>query len=143
MILDFIFEHIHILKQLPHFSLCRVIETFTRIHNEVNAFTHLRNKTRFLIRLKDWVFVTNSDFLIPIFFPPDSVNLWCFKLRFFHLSLKYLRSKALVYKDIEIKKLKFVTQFLWWLTFRVMSYISVLILLLLILSWFWWYYFLF
>ena len=35
---------------------------------------------------RNWVFVTNSDFLIPIFFPHDGVNLWYFKLRFFHLT---------------------------------------------------------
>ena len=34
-------------------------------------------------QLRNWVFVTNADFLIPIFFPPDGVNLWYFKLRFF------------------------------------------------------------
>ena len=55
----------------------------------------------------NWVFVTNSDFLIPIFFHPDGVNLWYFKLRFLSNiihSLKYLRSTALDYKDIEIRK---------------------------------------
>ena len=35
---------------------------------------------------RNWAFVTNSDFLIPIFFPPDGVNLWYFNLRFFHLT---------------------------------------------------------
>ena len=53
MILDFIFEHIPVLKQLPHFCSCHVFETYpgfetiTRIHINVNfpAFTHLRNKT--------------------------------------------------------------------------------------------------
>ena len=66
---------------------------------------------------RNWVFIENSDFLIPIFFPPDGVNLWYFKLfssnRIY--SLKYLRSKALGCKDIGIEKSKFVTktQFLY------------------------------
>ena len=59
MILELVLEHIPILKQLPHFSSCRVFgtypdfETITRIHINVSfhEFTHLRNKTRFLIRL--------------------------------------------------------------------------------------------
>ena len=34
----------------------------------------------------NWVFVTNVDFLIPIFFLPDGVNLWYFKLKFFQLT---------------------------------------------------------
>ena len=35
---------------------------------------------------RNWVFVTNSDFLIHIFFPPyDGVNLWYLKRRFFYL----------------------------------------------------------
>ena len=62
---------------------------------------------------RNWVYVTNSDLLMPIFFPPDGVNLWYFKLIFFHLTefiLKYLRSTALDYKDIEIRKLLFVTK---------------------------------
>ena len=47
MILDFIFEHVHILKQLPDFSSCRVFgtypgfETITGIHSNVNLL-HLR-----------------------------------------------------------------------------------------------------
>ena len=60
MILAFIFEHIPILKQLPHFITCRVfekyprVETITRIHINVNikAFAHLRNKTRFFDKVK-------------------------------------------------------------------------------------------
>ena len=55
MILDFIFEHIPILKQLPDFSSCCVFETYpgfetiTGIHINVNfqVITHLRHKTRF------------------------------------------------------------------------------------------------
>ena len=55
MILVFIFEHIPILKQLPHSSSCRVFETYpwfetiTRIHTNVNdqIFMHFRLKTRF------------------------------------------------------------------------------------------------
>ena len=58
--LDFIFEHIPILKQLPYFSSSRVFgtnpgfETITRIHINVNfqTFTHLRNKTRFFDKTK-------------------------------------------------------------------------------------------
>ena len=58
MIPVFIFEHIPTLKPLPHFSSCRVFETYpdfetiTRIHINVNFqdFTHFRHKTGFLIR---------------------------------------------------------------------------------------------
>ena len=35
---------------------------------------------------RNWVFVTNSNFKIPISFQPDSVNLWYFKLRLFCLT---------------------------------------------------------
>ena len=35
---------------------------------------------------RNCVFVTNSDFLIPIFFPPNGAKLWYFKLRFFYLT---------------------------------------------------------
>ena len=60
MILDFIFEHITILEQLPDFSSCRVFrtypgfETITDIRINVNfqAFTHLRNKTRLFDMVK-------------------------------------------------------------------------------------------
>ena len=50
-ILVLIFEYITILKQLPHFSSCRV---FTRIHINVKfqAFAHLRIKTRFFDKVK-------------------------------------------------------------------------------------------
>ena len=37
-------------------------------------------------RQRNWVFVTKSSFLIPVFFPSDGVNLWYFKLRFFYLT---------------------------------------------------------
>ena len=33
---------------------------------------------------RNWVFATNSNFLIPISFQPYSVNLWYFKFRFFY-----------------------------------------------------------
>ena len=60
MILDFIFEHIPILKQLLDFCSCRVFgtypgfETITGIHINVNfqAFPHLRNKKRFYNKVK-------------------------------------------------------------------------------------------
>ena len=60
MILDFIFEHIPILKHLPDFSSCRVFgtypgfETINGIHINVNfqAFTHLRNKTACFEKVK-------------------------------------------------------------------------------------------
>ena len=60
MILDFIFEHILILKQLTDFSSSRVFGTYpglgtiTRIHINVNghAFTHLLNKTSFFDMVK-------------------------------------------------------------------------------------------
>ena len=60
MILDLIFEHIPILKQLPDFSSYRVFGTYpgfktiTGIHINVNfqVFTHLRNKTRLFDKVK-------------------------------------------------------------------------------------------
>ena len=61
MNLDFIFEHIPILKQLPDLSSsCRVFgtypgfETITGIHINVifQAFPHLRNKKRFIDKVK-------------------------------------------------------------------------------------------
>ena len=61
----------------------------------------------FCVMQRNWVFVTNSDFLLPIFFPPNGVNLGYLTLIFFPdriYSLKYLRSTALDYKDIEIRK---------------------------------------
>ena len=61
----------------------------------------------------------NLKFAILISLQSDSVNLWCFKLRFFlsnrlH-SLKYLRSMILSCKDIGNRKSEFVakTQFLF------------------------------
>ena len=35
---------------------------------------------------RNWLFATNSDFLIPISFEPNAVNLWYFKLIFFDLT---------------------------------------------------------
>ena len=35
---------------------------------------------------RNWVFATNFNFLIPIFFKPNGVNLWYFKLRLFDLT---------------------------------------------------------
>ena len=61
---------------------------------------------------RKWVFATNSNFLIPISLqhdgaPPfDISNLDYFRI----LSLKYLRSMTLDYKDIGIRKSKFVTK---------------------------------
>ena len=60
MILDFIFERIPFLKQLPDFSSCHVFgtypgfETITGIQINVNfqAFRHLRNKTRCFDKVK-------------------------------------------------------------------------------------------
>ena len=60
-----------------------------------------------------------SNMLIPIFLHPDGAYLWYFKLRILDLTwihgLKYLRSTTLCCKDIEIRKLEFVTktQFLY------------------------------
>ena len=60
MILDFIFEHIPILNQLPDFSSCRVFGTYpgfeaiTGIHINLNfpVFTQLHIKTRFFDKVK-------------------------------------------------------------------------------------------
>ena len=61
---------------------------------------------------KNWVFATNSNFLIPIFSQPVCVNLWYIKFRIFDSkemhSLKYLRSATLVCKDIGLRKSEFV-----------------------------------
>ena len=64
---------------------------------------------------RNWVFATNSDFLIPISLQPDGVNLQYFKLSSNRIhSLKYQRSPTLNCKDIGIRKSGFVakTQFL-------------------------------
>ena len=52
----------------------------------------------------NWVFVANSNFLIPLSFLPDGGNHWYFKLRLFYLPklivlLKFLRSTTLGCKD--------------------------------------------
>ena len=47
---------------------------------------------------RNWVFATNSNFLISMFLQPDGVSLWYFKLRLFENrihSLKYLRFTTL------------------------------------------------
>jgi len=72
MILDFIFEHIPVLKQLPDFSSCRVFgtypgfETITGIHITVNfqVFTHLRNRTRLFDKVKYKQNKKNYSFII-------------------------------------------------------------------------------
>ena len=50
---------------------------------------------------RNWVFATNSNFLTPLSFQPDGVNLWYFKLNLFNLtefiSLKYPRLQR--YRD--------------------------------------------
>ena len=58
--------------------------------------------------LRNWVFATNSIFVIPISLQPDDVNLWYFKL-----TLRDLRA-FIVWKmgcnDIEIIKSEFVAK---------------------------------
>ena len=39
-----------------------------------------------LVQQKNWVFASNSDFLIPISLQTDGVNPWYFKLRSFDLT---------------------------------------------------------
>ena len=70
---------------------------------------------------RNWVFTTNSNFLIPISFQPDVITLWYFKLRLFDRSnrihsLKYIRSTTFGCTDIRTIKLEFVakTQFLFY-----------------------------
>ena len=62
--------------------------------------------------IRDWVFATNSYFLIPISFQPVYVNHWYFRLILFDLTeficLKYLRYATLGCKDIGIRKSQFV-----------------------------------
>ena len=58
--------------------------------------------------LKKLSLCTNSDFVIPIFFLPDGVNLWYFKLRLFDLTEFivwniYLRVAALVAKILRLE----------------------------------------
>ena len=51
----------------------------------------------------------NTNFLIPISWQPNFVNLWYFKLKLIH-SLKYLRPTILGSKDISLNKLEFVAK---------------------------------
>ena len=57
------------------------------------------------INQRNWVFVSNLSFQIPISLPPDGVNLCFFKLRSFDL-----RSATLGCKDIGNKKSEFVAK---------------------------------
>jgi len=63
---------------------------------------------------RNWVFATNSEFLIPISLEPNVVNLWYFKLIIIWSnrihSLKYLRSTTLESKDKVFKKAEFVAK---------------------------------
>ena len=52
-----------------------------------------------------WVFVTNSNYIIPIFLQPNDVTLWFFKLRIFEIS-----DFALGWEDIKIGKSDFLTK---------------------------------
>ena len=67
---------------------------------------------------RNWVFTTNSDFIIHLSLEPNVVNFWYFKLLVFDLTefivLKYLRSTTSELKDIGFRKAEFVakTQFL-------------------------------
>ena len=67
-----------------------------------------KNNQKFVER--NWVFATNSNLLIPLFLPPDGVNLWYFKLRFFYLT-KFIVWKTLIagikeFKSLWIRKKK-------------------------------------
>ena len=66
-----------------------------------------------IIRQRNWVCATNSNFLIPISLQPDSVVflfqtyiIWYNRIH----CLKYLRSTTSGCKDIRIRKLEFVTK---------------------------------
>ena len=67
---------------------------------------------------RNWLFATNSDFLIPISLEPYVVNLWYFNFLIFlskkSHSLKFQRFTTLESKDIRIRKSEFVekSQFL-------------------------------
>ncbi len=66
---------------------------------------------------RNWVFATNSEFIIPISLEPNVANLWYFKLWSNKIhSLKYLRFTTLESKDIGFRNAEFVakTQFLWF-----------------------------
>ena len=76
-----------------------------------------------IIRQRNWVCATNSNFLIPISLQPDSVVflfqtyiIWYNRIH----CLKYLRSTTSGCKDIRIRKLEFVTktQFLYLYIYR-------------------------
>ena len=82
------------------------------------------SKVTKIIMQRNWVFATNSNFLIPISMQPDVANLWYFKPLIFQTciiwsnrihSLKYLRFTTLGCKDKGIRKSEFVTktQFKW------------------------------
>ena len=74
-----------------------------------------------LIYQRNWLFATNSDFLISISFDSNVVNLWNFKLWLLldqkNISLKYQWFTTLGSKDIGIRNSEFVamSQFLCWL----------------------------
>ena len=71
------------------------------------------SKLRLLIKIsqRNWLFVTNSEFIIPMSLEPNVVHLWYFKTyiiwsKRIH-SLKYLRSTTL---DIRFRKVEFVAK---------------------------------
>ena len=78
----------------------------------------IKLKKHSLIGQRNWVFTTNSNFLIPISLQSDGVDLWYFKIEIFWsnimISLKYQRSTTLGCQDTGYRKSEFVakTQFL-------------------------------
>ena len=55
-------------------------EVVEREHKKL-AKVHNDTESVFSCPQRNWVFVTSSNFLIPIYFKSDDVNLWYFRLR--------------------------------------------------------------
>ena len=62
-------------------ELIKLIFYFNHFSLESNQF--IRNMIK---QIWNWVFATNSNFLIPISLQPDGVGLWYFKLTLFYLT---------------------------------------------------------
>ena len=78
----------------------------------------------------NWVFATNTNFLIPIYLLPDGGTHWYFKLRWFNLPklivlLKFLRSTTLGCKDRK-QKIRVCGKDLISLDFKLWSFFLIL-----------------
>ncbi len=86
---------------------------------EKNFFINdLKNYFQYIVNERNWVFATKYDFLIPISFKPDIVDLI--------LSLKFQRFTA-SFKNIRIRKFEFVQRLNFSLTALLLIRKSVLL----------------